>query len=86
MILMPKTQQRLFNESVRFVVRTGGGSIDYANPVRFTDEVRWADRVPVQHAGWQAVRYRNRWYQLFGGFRTPMFICLNSPIRSATPG
>jgi hypothetical protein len=81
-------QQRLFNDSVRFVVRSGNGSITYdnPNPVRFTDEVCWANRVPVQNAGWQAVRYQNRWYQLFGGVHTPYFVCLNSPIRSATRG
>jgi len=77
-------QQRLFNESVRFVVRTGCGSIEYGDQVCFSDEVQWADRVPVDHVGWQAVRFNNHWYQLFGGFRTPRFICLNSPIRSAT--
>ena len=79
-------QQRLFNESVWFVVRTGTGSIVYdnPNPVRFSDEVEWASRVPVQNAGWQAVRYKNHWYQVFGGYHTPMFICLNSPIRPAT--
>ena len=75
-------QLSMFNESVRFVVRSGGGHIEY-DPVRFSDEIRTVSRVPVQNAGWQSVRFQNRWYQLFGGVRTPMFICLDSPIRTA---
>jgi len=86
-MIRTKKQMRLFSESVRFVVRTGDGHIAYTSAndqVHFSDEVRWVDRVPLQNAGWQAVRFDNQWYQLFGGCRTPFFICLNSPIRSAT--
>jgi lipocalin len=77
-------QQRLFNESVQFVVRTGHGHIQYGESVRFSDTILTATRVPETHAGWRAVRYQNHWYELCGGIRTPLFICLNSPIRSAT--
>lgn len=87
MIKAQKIQQRLFNESMRVVVRTGFGSIkygDFGDVISFTDEVNVANRVPAQNAGWQAIRYRNQWFQVFGGYHTPAFICLNSPIRSAT--
>jgi len=74
-----------FRDSVEFTVRAGDGHVEY-NPVGFSDEVCTVSRVPVDHSGWAAVRYQNRWYQLFGGIRTPYFICLNSPIRLATRG
>ena len=38
-------------------------------------------RVPRERCGWRAVRYKNQWYQLFGGFRVDYFIDINFPIR-----
>jgi hypothetical protein len=76
-------QRTFFRDSVQFVVRTGEGTIQYdmLGTASFSDEVCVVDRVPIDHVGWASVRYKNRWYQLFGGIRTPYFVCLNSPIR-----
>ena len=60
-----------------FVVRSGRGSVTAGG---FTDHVCFASRAARYHAGWQSVRYDSRRYQLLGGIRTPLFICLNSPI------
>ena len=78
-------QSRLFNDLVNIVVRSGTGSIIYAtgshtSKPEFTDEICRIDRIPRDHSGWQSVRCDNKRYQLFGGIRTALFICLNSPI------
>lgn len=78
-------QQRLFTEPLQIRVRTGLGSIIYADDphcprISFTDEVELIDRIPREHSGWQSIRYKKQRYQLFGGVRTNFFICLNSPI------
>lgn len=36
-------------------------------------------RFPVQRAGYEAVRYHDRYYQLFGGIRTNFRIQLRLP-------
>ena len=74
-------QLQLFKHPVQLCVRRGVGCIYYheAEPV-FTDQVEVVDRVPREHSGWQSIRYNKQRYQLFGGIRTPFFICLNSPI------
>ena len=33
------------------------------------------ERIPQEMSGWQKVRYKNKFYQLFGGIRTDYFIC-----------
>lgn len=77
-------QEMMYSDGLRFVVRSGHGTIYYeGSSAKFNDEVMWATRVPTYHSGWWSVRFQNRWYQVFGGVRTPYFICLNSPIRSA---
>ena len=75
-------QQRLFSEPIGIHIRTGCGSISYRDedPCRFTDYQGLIWRVPRDHVGWQSVKHNNQRYQLFGGIRTPFFICLNSPI------
>jgi hypothetical protein len=74
-------QKRLFAEPLTVAVRTGRGSISYREVgPQFTDVVDEVDRVPRNHSGWQSVKYGRRRFQLFGGIRTPHFICLNSPL------
>jgi len=64
---------------VRLAVRSGIGTV-LPNGDGFTDVVEWTSRVPRQHLGWSSVRYRGKRYQLHGRIRTPLFICLNTPI------
>jgi len=75
-------QLQLFKQPVQFVVRFGSGTISYREDGEpcFSDQIRLADRIPRDHSGWQSIRYNKQRYQLFGGIRTPFFICLNSPI------
>ena len=74
-------QLELFKQPIQLAVRRGTGSISYQGdtPV-FTDQVELVDRIPRDHSGWQSVCYKRQRYQLFGGIRTPFFICLTSPI------
>lgn len=37
-------------------------------------------REPVQHVGWQSVRYQGKRYQVFGGIRGPLFIDISNPL------
>ena len=74
-------QLQLFNQPVQLVVRSGIGRLLYnGEDPGFTDRVEIVDRIPRDHTGWQSIRYKSKRYQLFGGIRTPHFICLNSPI------
>lgn len=65
--------------SLLISVRTGKG--DLKSDRTFTDVVEIVSRTPTFNAGWQAVTYKGGRYQLFGGVRTPYFICLNDPIK-----
>lgn len=60
------------------LVRNGDGSL--LDNDTFTDEVERIERMPIQHKGWQSVRYKGNRYQLFGGIRTERFISLKLPI------
>ena len=62
---------------ISFVVRTGCGTVVSGG---FTDEVGFASRAPQQRSGYTVVRYDSQLFQLFGGIRTPHFICLNNPL------
>lgn len=81
------TQLQLFSQPIQLVVRSGKGRLlynhqhsYYGEDSDFTDRVEIVDRIPRDHTGWQSIRYKSKRYQLFGGIRTPHFICLNSPI------
>ena len=65
--------------SLLISVRTGEG--DLRSDMTFSDVVETVSRIPTFNVGWQAVTYKGGRYQLFGGVRTPYFICLNSPIK-----
>ncbi len=52
----------------------GAGFVQYNEPILQGT----IERVPQDRAGWQAVRYRGKWYPLRGGIRTPHFIRVNS--------
>jgi hypothetical protein len=65
---------------VAFRVRSGLGTVS-EDGREFTDIVETVARKPRQHTGWQSITYQGRRYQLFGGVRTSLFICLNNPIR-----
>lgn len=67
------------DKAVELVVRLGLGTV--TDEVQFSDKVEIVDRVPTFNVGWQSVTYKGRRYQLFGGIRTPFFICLNDPIK-----
>jgi len=89
-------QMLLFKQPIQIVVRKGFGSIVYDKELQahrrlgligygprspeFTDEIERVDRIPRDHSGWKSIRYANQRFQLFGGIRTPFFICVNSPI------
>ena len=50
----------------------------------YVNDRSWAglpvlERVVIRRAGWEAVRYDGRYYQLFGGSRTPLFIDSTHP-------
>lgn len=60
-------------------IRTGLGTVRQDGT--FTDLVRIARRCPRQHSGWQSVTFEGMRYELHGGIRTNLFICLNNPIR-----
>lgn len=62
------------------VVRKGSGTF-YLDSIQFSDQVEVIRRIPREHVGWASVRYRNKRYQLFGGVRTPYFICTNNPLK-----
>ena len=64
---------------LQIVVRTGRGTVTDGR--RFNDQVGIVWRIPRFNVGWQAVTYKRQRYQLFGGVRTPYFICLNNPIK-----
>lgn len=70
-------------DKLTFVVRSGLGTFRDWTQERpeFADEITRAARVPQQHAGWLAVTYHGKRYQLFGGCYVDHFICLNSPIK-----
>lgn len=65
-------------EPLTIVVRTGIDSVMFNG--EFADEIEQIERIPIEHDRWQSIRYDNKRYQLFGGVRTPYFICLNNPI------
>lgn len=67
-------------DMAKFIVRTGHGAVQWDG--EFTDAVETADRRPRLHRNWESVTYKGKRYQLFGGIRTPWFICLNHPLRS----
>lgn len=68
-------------ELLQISVRSGHGSVVGRD---FNDVVEVVDRVPRFHSRWQSIRYKCKRYQLFGGVRTPYFICLNNPIKGRT--
>lgn len=67
-------------EKVRFAVRTGKGTCSMGEGGEFTDIIHFAERIAMQHSGWQSVRCGNKRYRLGGGIRTCYFICLNNPV------
>lgn len=70
-------------ETETFHIRTGQGGVCNTDPLscNFNDCKGVATRIPRQHSGWQSVTVANKRYQLHGGVRTNLFICLNNPIK-----
>ena len=69
---------------VPIAVRSGEGTV--TDDGSFDDTIKFADLTPVQHLGWQSVRYKGKRYQLRGGVSTDYFICLNNPIARRKSG
>lgn len=46
----------------------------------FSNIIEVVVRSARQHVGWKSVRYKNKRYQLHGGFRTNSFIDIGFPI------
>ncbi|HNC58618.1 MAG TPA: hypothetical protein PLP33_24535 [Leptospiraceae bacterium] len=71
------------NDYITISVRTGKGTVSGET---FTDIVEKVERAPIDMAGWQKIRYKNRYYALRGGIRTEHFICLDNPIKPRIVG